>query len=236
MKVLKKSIGTMVLAGLLLAAIGAPNAGAVTLHECKEAAGTGTAYSDSGCSVKSEAGKFQLVPVPAGTALTFTNGGTSTLTMTIAGVKFKISCTGGSGSGSATNEEEGGTMKVRGTGGVAKFEGCSVTEPAGKGCTVPSTISTETLKSETVEMKDVITPALGETFTTITVSGCSTSALNGSKSITGKASGINTNGMTTEFTASSGSELKFGGQNATLIGTTDSKITATGRQALLLTP
>lgn len=101
-------------------------------------------------------------------------------------------------------------MKVRGEKGIVKFEGCKVTEPAGKGCRVQSTIETSQVKSETSEMKDVITPASGSLFTTIRITDCTTTAPNGEKQVTGQAAGINDNVTTTEFTSTS-SSLTFGG-------------------------
>lgn len=215
-----------------------PSASAVTVHECKEATGTGVRYTDSTCATESGTGKFQTVPIPVGTptGLTFTATSNIVLAATIAGVKFEITCTGGSGSGTATNTEAAGAMKVVGSEGHISFEGCSVTAPAGKGCTVPSTLTTNTVKSETTEMKDVITPETGTTFITITVSGCTVTALNGSKTVTGSASGINNTGTTTEFTTTSGSALTFGGQAATIIGKTHSKVAETGAQVGLETP
>jgi hypothetical protein len=237
MRTLAKALGVL-MCGVVAAAIGASSASAVTLHECKEGKGTGIAYTNATCSAQSESGKFQTVAIPlnTATALTFTATSTTTLSATIAGVKFKIACTGGSGSGTATNTESGGSMKVIGSNGHVRFEGCTVTEPSGKGCTVPSTIETNTVKSQTSEMKDVIVPATGESFVTIPLSGCSAEALNGEKVISGSASGTNSGGSTTEFTSTSGSALKFGGQAATLIGSTHSKVTSTGVIVGLETP
>lgn len=237
MKILAKAAAA-VLCGLCVAAFVAPSASAVTLHECKEAIGTGVGYTDSTCSTESATGKFQTVPVSANSSvgLTFTPTSSAVLSATIGGVKFQITCTGGSGSGTAKNVEASGTMKVLGSEGHVRFEGCSVTMPTGKGCAVPSTLETVTLKSETKEMNDIITPATGETFLTIPVTKCSTEALNGEKAISGSASGINETGTTTEFTPTSGSALTFGGQSATLTGKTHSKVTATGVQVGLKTP
>jgi hypothetical protein len=238
MKFLAKTTGA-ILCGLCLVAFAAPTASAVTLHECKEAVGTGVAYSDSACSTKSESGKFQTVPIPVNTSvgLTFTATSSAVLSTTVAGVKFAITCTGGSGSGTARNVETGGVMKVIGSEGHVKFEGCAVTTPAGGKCTVPATLETNTVKSETSEMNDVISPAAGTAFITIPVSGAECpAALKGSKEVAGKASGVNTTGTTTEFTTTSGSALTFGGQTATLTGSTHSKVTTTGVRVGLLTP
>jgi hypothetical protein len=139
----------------------------------------------------------------------------------LAGVKFKIECESVEGEGEAGNTAEG----VAGEAFSAVFTGCAVTEPAGKGCTVPATITTNTLSVATKEMSVDYKPKEGETFVTINVSGCSVGALNGAKPVTGSASTVVTEEEPTsgEFTATSGSALKFGGQTATLIGKTHAK-------------
>jgi len=156
-----------------------------------------------------------------------TPGGTgvSTLQATVAGVKFGISCTGQSGSAKAENTAGN---QIIGKEITVSYEGCTVTEPSGKGCTVPTTITTNKLKSETKEMSSIYKPESGETFVVIKVSGCSVEALNGEKPVTGSATSLVTEAepLTQEFSASSGSALKFGGQTATFINKTKLHTTA----------
>jgi hypothetical protein len=136
-------------------------------------------------------------------------------------VKFKITCTGESGSGELENTGSGSSSQIIGSSIFVSYEGCTVTEPSGKGCTVPSTLTTNSLKAETPKetMNTVYKPTSGETFITIPVSGCSSGALNGEKPVTGSATSITEAGTpkVQEFTSSSGSALKFGGQAATFI-------------------
>jgi hypothetical protein len=142
------------------------------------------------------------------------------ISATIAGVNFKVECNTLSGEENAENQEAGEVKKVAGKESHIELSGCAVTAPAGKGCKVSEPIKSTELISETSGLKSIYTPASGETFLTATVSGCSIAALNGEKSLTGKAVGINEEATpaTTEFTETSGSELKFGGQVATLFG------------------
>lgn len=69
-------------------------------------------------------GEFQTVPVPLNTPVvpTYTDI-QRRASATIAGNKFAITCTGGSGQ----NAETGVTMKVLGSEGHVRFEGCAVT-------------------------------------------------------------------------------------------------------------
>jgi hypothetical protein len=204
-------MGALFVSALCLCAVGAANASAaanVENHVCDPFEGTATAGECNG-------GGSRWLLVGGNVAVSVTSGGTSTLAVTVAGVKFKISCTGQSGTAVINNS--GG--KGVGSNITTTYEGCSVTEPSGKGCSVPASISTETLKSESNEMNIKYMPASGETFAVITVSGCSNTALNGKKSLTGSAQSVVEAGTPElqQWTSSSGSALKFAGQSATFI-------------------
>lgn len=85
---------------------------------------------------------------------------------------------------------------------------------------MPEEFTTNSLKGETVEgtMKQKYVPTEGTTIATFTVSGGAEcpAALKGSKSLTGSiTSELNEATGEQEFTATSGSELKYAGQTAT---------------------
>lgn len=239
-------IGTLCLCVLGFCAIAVADASAVTIHECKEAAAGETTqqFSDSACTTKLAGGKFRTVPIPKGETVQLkgTSTETSTLATTIVGIKFRLTCATGNGTAEATNEEPAaGVMRVSGKKIIATFSKCEVKEPAGKGCKVTEPITTLEMNSITSEMKDTLTPVNAEgKFTTITISSCEGVAapLNGAKPITGVARGINqeSDPTSTEFTATSGSELKLGGQTATITGKTHSATAATGALLALKTP
>jgi hypothetical protein len=202
----------------------------MTLHQCKEEAGTAETYSNSSCSVPSAEGHFRWVPiapkevhavVPALTPTTGTSETHAVLRGLIAGgIRYKITCTGLTSSNSeAENEEVGGVMSVVGH-GKAKFSGCYMPEPSGSGCTVPTTLETNELNSSTKEMTTTYKPAAGleENFITFTMSGCTGgfNVLNGSKTVKGAVSSVTESSLPTSqmFTETSGSNLTFGGQPA----------------------
>jgi hypothetical protein len=219
----KAGVGVLVLSAICVCAIGVGSASALTAHECLAAVGTSTEYTSGSCTTAG-AGGFHTVPLSAGKhkiKVTRAGTGVSTLAVTVSEVKFKISCTGESGSGEIENTGTGTGSQIIGSGIVVSYEGCTVVEPAGKGCAVPSTITTNSMNAETPKetMKTVYSPTTGETFFTIVVSGCTAEALNGSKPVTGTEASIveTATPKVQEFTASSGSALKIGGSAATLI-------------------
>jgi hypothetical protein len=226
---LKIGVGVAVMSALCVCAVGVGSASALTAHQCENTGGsgigTGTRYETSSCTaVNQTSGNFETVRVAGKNSGKVTPGptGVSTLAATVAGVKFKISCTGESGTAELENTGSGTSSQVLGSAIVVNYEGCTVVEPKEKGCKVPSTITTNSLKAETPKetMKTVYTPTTGETFVTIVVSGCSSEALNGSKPVTGSATSLVPEGVMgelQEFTSTSGSALKFGGQAATFI-------------------
>jgi hypothetical protein len=203
-------------------AFGASNSSALWVHECINAEGVGTlTVYKPGCKEKKALGGWETVPIkkvnPAVTKWT----APWWLRWILGGIKFKVECGNLEGEGNTENVEFGEIHTVVGSEIHLELSSCTVTEPAGKGCEVKPFKTTE-LKSETETsgLKSTYSPAAGETFTTVTVSGCSIAGLNGEKKITGKAVGINETATpeTTEFTEATKSELKVNGVAATIFG------------------
>lgn len=193
---LKAMLGVFCVAALCMAVMGVGNASATTMLQSGGTAAEGTIKD-------------------------VTNGA-STLSATVAGVEFEISCAKQSGSGTSANTESGGNMFVVGSATTVNYEECATVKPAGGVCTVPATITTNLLKSKTEAgtTKQKYEPESGTTFVTFTVAGTSCpAALKGSKSVTGTATSEVTNeaGGVQSFTATSGSALKYAGQAASFI-------------------
>lgn len=208
---------------LVFLAFGAASASAGTLELCLHESGTETQYTSSTCQTVGSGGFHWVKYVKAGAEkLNDVSEGASTLAATVAGVEFEIRCAKQSGSGTAVNEEVAGAMIIRGTDTTVNYEECETTKPAGNVCTVPTTITTNELKSATVSAttQQKYEPSSGSTFVTFTIGGTSCpAALKGSKSVTGSATAEVTNEESgvQEFTATSGSALKYAGQVATFI-------------------
>lgn len=225
----KSILRVLCLSAVCFFAFGAANASALTMHECKKAefGATGQNYSDGLCT-NAAAGEFRTVPTTLSTTvkLTTTDTDTFAIASTIAGIKVRIECQKLSGSGEATNEEpKAGTMQVSGKKITSSYSFCQVKEPSGKGCSVVEPIVTTNASSITTEHKTKFTPENAEKkFAAATVTGCIGAAapLNGEKSLTGTATMTTpqTTPTISEFTSTSGSELKFGGQTATFTGKT----------------
>ncbi|HSS32143.1 MAG TPA: hypothetical protein VLL27_02550 [Solirubrobacterales bacterium] len=196
-------------AGLL----GAGSASAFTVHECRIGSGTGFEYTNGTCGVLG-AGGFQWVPITGtNNAVEPENASTMKMSTTVGGVKFAVACTGTAGSGVVGNSPTAVGSEIKLT-----YSGCSVTEPAGKGCSMPASITTVPLEMEAPAMNVIYEPEAGSEFVTFEVSGCSISALNGKKEITGSASAVvSASGTTQEFTATSGSSLKFASFNVVML-------------------
>lgn len=236
----KPAICLAVAAALCVSVFGSSSASALSItdHECLSATGTPTAsglmYPDNRClNGTTEPNKtFTWVPFVELTGVEAANPSEFTIASTIAGVKFKVACKALSGSGNVIDEGE----SIVGTGIVQTYSSCAVTEPAEKKCQVKTgggpngTIKTNSLKSVTTRTgaesyATKYTPTSGTAFVTVEVNGCTVEALNGSKEVTGSATAVSKVGMETatkqEFTATSGSELKFGGQAATILGSSE---------------
>jgi hypothetical protein len=236
---MKSALGLGLLSALCLCAFGASSASAMTAHECLQSAGTGgISYTSSACTTAG-AGGWQKVPIAGTQSVKFTGTSSFTLSATVAGVKFTITCSGQESVGATlANSEVGGEMIVSGE-GKTKFTGCSVTAPVGKGCVVPGTIETVNLASTTAGggalMGAKFTPKAGEEFVTIPVTKCTTEALNGNKVVKGSAKSETKTPTTQAFTTTSGSSLTFGGQAATFTGEIHAS-TTDGTPLLLETP
>jgi hypothetical protein len=233
---MKTALGLGLLSALCLCAFGASSASAMTAHECKQSeGGTGGITYSAGCTTQG-AGGWQKVPIAGTPSVSFTGTSSFTLSATVAGVKFTITCTGQeSENATLGNSESGGEMIVSGE-GISRFTGCSVTAPVGKGCDVPVTITTVNLTSTTAGggalMGAKFTPKLGEEFVTIPVTNCTVEALNGTKVVKGAAKSETKTNLTQAFTTTSGSSLTFGGQTATFTG--ELHVTTTDGTPLLL--
>lgn len=213
----KSILGVLCIAVGCFCAFGVPSSSALSAHECVNGEGIGTGkVFQAGCKKLKAGGGWETVKLTGLKQVHTTLTSPFSLPTTVAGVKFKVECTTLSGEGNIENQEVEGTPRIAGGEIKLEFSGCTVTEPAGKGCKVAEPINSAELKSETSGLKTIYGPASGETFMTMTVSGCSIAALNGEKKVTGKAVGINEEATpeTTEFTETSGSELKFAGNAA----------------------
>lgn len=201
------SLAVLAVSASCIGIFGAGSASAFTIHECRIGSGTGTEYTNGECSTVGSGG-FQWVPLSAGvfTAVEPENASTMKMSSTFGGVKFAVQCTGTTGSGLFGNKPTAIGLEI-----ALTYSGCSVVEPAGKGCSVPASMTTVPLQMEAPAMNVVYEPEAGSKFVTIEVSGCSISALNGKKEVTGSASAVvSANGTKQEFTATSGSELTVG--------------------------
>jgi hypothetical protein len=223
-------VGLLVAAALCGCALGAAGASAYTLHECVTAGSGGTVttrYTSATCETTNPSGTFETKPISTITAQSVKATGTSefTLRTVIAGVPFKVVCTGlGSSGATAINAEEpagSGTMLMKGTGKLL-CTGASVAEPMSVGCTVPSTIETAELKWTTGASGSIkYEPStLGGPIATFSVTGCTGphSILNGTKELSGTLQSALETATTQAFTTSSGSTARIGGQAATFTG------------------
>lgn len=159
-----------------------------------------------------------------------------TFSATIAGTKLTVACSKlTNSSGVAENVEELGVEKVKGKEMVMVYSQCKVTAPAEKGCKVAEPITTAKLKTTAAEeagtTKEWLEPESGTRIATLSISGCSISALNGEKELTGTMVGVvpsaETEQCLLEFTTTSGSSLKLAGSSATYTGSTEAEAEAT---------
>jgi hypothetical protein len=226
----KSVIGIAVLCALVLSAFAAASASAEQrAYACSESF-TPREYSDAHCVNKvSEGAKFGVKEEPTGTAVTIsaTNAKTAsstekaspaTLRGTLAGVKTEITCTTVTGTGTLTNA----AASTSGS-GTLNYTGCTVVEPAGKGCQVGNV--TATVKATTVGQaanRLKFEPSVtGGNFATVGISGCANEAPPAaSYPVTGSLVAT-TEGATTSTTLTeveTENKLKFGGNKAGLEG------------------
>lgn len=161
----------------------------------------------------------------ANTAEATTSSAVSKLRGAISGVVTEVQCTIVEGLGKATNA----AASVSGT-GTLEYSGCTVTQPAGKGCVVSGgRVNTKKLAATTVgQAANTVrfTPFEGTEFASIKIESCSVEPLNNTFSVTGSlvatATGATLSTIHTGVTAQN--TLKFGGVKAGLEGA----ITTTG--------
>src|SRR6476659_598417 len=115
---LKASLGVLIACAACFAAFGASSASAVTLHECKEAVGTGVKYTNSECTTVGE-GKFQTVPIEAGTKVKATGTEPFKMTASPLGIATEITCTAMTSEGATATNGLNGEGKMRVTGGAS---------------------------------------------------------------------------------------------------------------------
>jgi hypothetical protein len=229
-------IGIAVLCALALSAVVASGASAAAgrAFKCVEVSG-GKLFGPH-CLAEGDktnpTAKFGHQEIKNGTAteITATNAKSAsettassptTLAVTISGVKIAIVCTTVSGVGSLTNATTG----VSGSGKIAAT-GCTVEEPAGKGCEVTGgTIETSTFTTTTVGRTNnnelEIKAPTGGNFATINIKGCANEAppanaypMTGSYIVTARGATLEK----VEATITAQKTLKIGGQVAGLNG------------------
>jgi hypothetical protein len=228
----KSVIGIALLCALALSAFATSSASAAAGRAFECVSGKGTLRGEHCLTTGTASATFGHVEIKNGTAteITATNAKSAsettasspaTLSGTIAGVKTAIVCTGVSGSGTLTNASTG----VSGS-GVIKYSGCTVSEPAGKGCeVVGGTIETSTLSATTVGRTNnnelEFKAPTGGNFATINIKGCANEAPPAAAyPVTGSliATTIGATTETVEATITAQKTLKFGGQVAGLNG------------------
>lgn len=219
-------LATLVLLALCVGAVAGDRAAAsnLELHECWNASITSFSlvrYANSECTTEKAGGAWGWKLTSEAVSGTVSMAGSSSLAATVAGIKFRIECSGLNGSGSGENS--GG--KILGTGIVVHYTGCTVPEPTGGKCSVAEELSTNSLKAESNGTKIKYVPTSGATYMTISVSGATCpEALKGTKEVKGQATAAvegtgSVKGAIQSFTATSGSELTYGGQAATFLST-----------------
>lgn len=234
MKYAKTFLGIALLLAASTLGLGAANASASTNFTCLGVnPGDGT-FSDNHCETSFMGGSFRTDEVPVGTSTTLeeTNTGNSIFGGTLSGIKFEVSCEGFAGTSVETNvKTEKGVMQVEGKEIVFQYSTCTVLKPAGKGCVISEPIKTKTLvaiSEESGGTKFKYSPASGTEIGSLTLSGCSVSALNNTFPMTGTITAL-VNGSkpaTLEFTSTS-SALKIAGQAGTYFGTVHRKMAGT---------
>jgi hypothetical protein len=186
------TLGLLAAVAFCFCAFGAANASAegVTLHECTEVEPTSTAgrFSDSECTEEAGEGEYATTPISGIKNVKATNTGNFTLTANAFGVHVVITCTGMVSHGTAQNgvNPENGEMTVDGEAGNVTYTGCSLAqEPGLEGCSVPTTLTTNAVKSMSEGMSVKYTPKEGEVFIEIPLESCG--LLNGKKKVKGSA-------------------------------------------------
>lgn len=241
----KYGAALVVVAALCFGAFGAGSASAlpITPEHCIKGTGTGTGpFPTNKCWESSPGGEWEWAPFKT-TGIVWEPNPVQ-MSAVFSGVKFTVSCSGleGGGEMTAASEEE-----VHGSEIVLTYTGCAVAEPVESGCKVKAggeangKLKTKSLKAittrpETEKYKFKYSPTTGSTLMGMEVSGCNVEVLNGTKELVGSAVAVSSNGRKQEFTTSSGSELKLGGQAATLVGNNELKSSSAEGGAIRVAP
>jgi hypothetical protein len=151
------------------------------------------------------------------------HGGPYILKGKIAGVNIEIACEKESGKGWIENPV--GEVNAIGF-DEEDFTKCTVPKPAAGGCKVHEPIALDVDIDPVLKEGKIygeLTPDVGVNLGEIMLEGCVNGALNGASPLSGVLRGLSINGIeegTFEFTATSGSEARLGGNPATFIGKT----------------
>jgi hypothetical protein len=135
---------TALLVAALCAVTGASaSASESTYHwfECKSASGAEALYEDAKCSKSGTSNHYRWAQATSAVPLSFVQSAGVTVNWSHAGVRMQYSCASNVGEGSAVNGSSGPEIQ-----GALKFEGCRVTEPAGRNCQLPRGIWTNPLR------------------------------------------------------------------------------------------
>ncbi|MGH2903804.1 MAG: hypothetical protein ACRDK7_09520 [Solirubrobacteraceae bacterium] len=227
------------LAAFAVGAVASASASAQRWVVCEEVAGEGTEpptkYDEHKCNTQVKALKerkweWKELLAEEHRKVKSHNVGTFTLHATVGGIKVKISCTAVKDTGEIWGGNPGTDEDS------IEFEGCTVTEPTGKGCKVHGAglvvgrinVSNVKTKLEVLGgvLTDTFTPAAPPTFVEIVIEGCEggAKALNNPYKIEGTSGGVVVAGTgKLKFTATS-SNLKFGGEPAKLEGETETEL------------
>jgi hypothetical protein len=210
-------------------------------YSCKKLGAGKGKFEDSACTKAGGEAAYEWIKSPAGVVAGLQVGGSKAFVLgwNTSGVPISISCSSQSGTGQLENPGGGGAATLSET--TFKLSGCTVTQPAGKGCKVSGeTVSTQNLKAAATESAKPRTlkfqPTFGTSILTFVMTGCSTEILNATWIIAGSFEGID--GLTTsslEFTKASTGALTVGAFTAFLEGTLKIE-TSPAHEALKLAP
>lgn len=178
-----------VLIALAIAAFAATSASAATTaYSCAQTTKEVT-FTDAHCKTKGVVAigyKHVALPSLSGYQATDFNTASETTASTVSkikgkfvGIEMEFQCLATNGSGLVSNSETAGGEMFAHLSGSLSYSFCTVTKPAGKGCTLPSPITlpfTATTQGQGAALK--VTPVKGTEFGKFTLSGCSLEALN----------------------------------------------------------
>jgi hypothetical protein len=164
--------------------------------------------------------------------------GTLTLESEVLGEHTKLTATGVECIGAKITQESSGSTGMAIDSGKLKFTGVTIDEPAG--CKVPTTLTTEELKtfvqmeSTGTTVYDKFEPATGSTgtFVKVPITGCaieSTPKVTGtafgkSSLLTGEESAVQTLTFSSAINTAAGGSLLLGTKAATLAGVVDNEL------------